>query len=143
MLWRKLTLVNFLEHLNPIFNVAAVDGVLEARGEITTVFGDLGHSRQLLLVTSGEVQERQLVKVSLLLVGHLNRLVVTVSQSLGSESAPQLRTVEFPSHLNSHLQVAALQRKLEAGLRVLYELQRNLRVPLLLQVGNDTLTDQA
>ena len=137
----KRVLVNLLEHLDPVLNISAVKGVLEAGGKVTTVFSNLGHARELLLITSGKVEERQLVEVPLLLVSHLDGLVVTVSESLGTESVPIIGAVQFAGHLNSDFKVATLKSKVETGLWVLDELQGNLWVPLLLQIRDDTLTD--
>lgn len=134
MLNWELTKIDLLEHLDPILNIATVDGVLEPGSEITTMFSNLGHSSKLLLVTSGQVEERQLVEVPLLLVGHLHYLVVAMGQSFRAESAPQIGAVQLSSHLDGNVKVTALQRELETGLRVLHELQRNLWVALLLQV---------
>ena len=43
---------------------------------------------------------------------------------------------------HTHLNVATLQSQAEAGLLVLHEVQRHLRIALLLQVGNDGLAHQ-
>lgn len=137
------TQIHLLEHLDPVFDITAVDRILEPGGEVTPVFRDLGHSGKLLLVTSGQVQERELIKVPLFLIGHLDRLVVTMSKSLNSESIPEVGTVQFTRHLDRDLQIATLDSQIETGLRILYELQRNLWVTLLLKIGDDTLTDQA
>lgn len=136
-------MINLLEHLDSVLNIATVDSVLEARGEVSPMLSDLSHTRELLLITRRQVEERELVEIPLLLVRHLNGLVVTMCKSFGSQSAPEVGTVQLPGHLDGHRQVSALQSQIETGLRVLNELQGNLWVSLLLQIRNDALTNQA
>jgi hypothetical protein len=118
----QLTEIHLLEHLNPVLDVPSVEGVLEPRGEVATVLCNLGHSCELLLVTSGKVQERQFIKVSLFLISHLNYLMVAMSQGLSSKPAPQVRTVQLSSHFDGNVKVAAFQGKLESSLGILHEL---------------------
>lgn len=129
--------------MDTIFDVPTVDSVLEARSEIFSVLGNHSHARKLLQITSGEVEERKLLEVPLLLIGHLDSLVVTMSQGLSSESVPEVRAVQLASHLDSNLQIATLKGQIETGLRILDELQSNLGIALLLQVRNDAMTHHA
>ncbi|KAI7242135.1 Coatomer, alpha subunit [Hortaea werneckii] len=51
----------------------------------------------------------------------------------------ELRTVKLLGHLDGNIQIPAFQRKLEASLRILDELQGDLGVPLLLEIGDNAL----
>jgi len=66
-----------------------------------------------------------------------------MGQSLSSKSAPEVRTVQFTGHLDGNLKIAALEGQVKASRRVLNELQGNLRVALLLKIGDNALTNQA
>ena len=67
-----------------------------------------------------------------LLVSHLDDLVVSMSEGLGSESRPQLRSVQLLRHFDRDIQIPAFNGKFEPCLRILNELQRNFRIAFLL-----------
>lgn len=69
--------------------------------------------------------------------------MVAVCQGFGSQSAPELGSINFFGRLNSNVQVAALDGQFKSSLRILNELQSDFRIALLLEIGNDTLTNQA
>lgn len=107
------------------------------------MLGDLSHSCELVVVTRSEIEKRQLIKLSLLLIRHFDGLVVTVRQCFRSKAAPELGSVQFLCHFNGNLEVTTFKRKLEPSLRILDELQSDLRVAFLLQVRDDALSDEA
>lgn len=102
------TLIDLLEHLDAVLNITLIDRVLEARDEVSSMLGNLGHAGELLLITGGEVEEGELLEVPLLLVGHLHGLVVTMGQGLGSQAVPVVGAIQLASHLDSDLEVTAL-----------------------------------
>lgn len=106
------------------------------------MLGDLGHSRQLGAVAGCEIEERELVKLLELLVAHLDDGMISVSKRLGAQPRPELGPVQLLRHLDGDLQVPALDRKLKPRCRILHELECNLGIAFLLQVGNDGLADQ-
>lgn len=68
--------------------------------------------------------------------------MVTLFQSLLSEAFPNFFLFDGASLLDRDSQVAAFDSEIETGHRVLHEVQSDLREALLLQVGDDTLTDK-
>lgn len=68
--------------------------------------------------------------------------MVALFQRRSTQPVPHILSIHRPSHLRSNLQVAALDRQVESGLRILNKVQGNLGVPLLLQIANDALTDK-
>lgn len=65
-----------------------------------------------------------------------------MSKRLGGQSRPKLGFIELLRHLHRDIKVTTLDGKLEASLRILNELQGNLRVALLLQIRDNALTNK-
>ena len=63
--------------------------------------------------------------------------MVALLERGGTKPVPYVLPVDLSRHLSGNLQVAALDRKVEAGLGVLDEVQRDLGVSLLLEVADD------
>jgi hypothetical protein len=68
------TKTNFPQNSNSTSNITRIQRIMEARHGIPTSIGNLLHFRQFFSATSGEVEERQFVKVFGLLVRFLNDL---------------------------------------------------------------------
>ena len=68
--------------------------------------------------------------------------MIALLQCGSTQSRPHVFTINRTGHLDRDRQVAALNGQIESGLRILYEVQRDLRVSLLLQIPNDTLADK-
>lgn len=69
--------------------------------------------------------------------------MISVCQGFGTQSVPELGSINFFGRLNSNVQVAALDGQFKARLRILNKLQSDFWIALLLEVGNDTLANQA
>ena len=130
------------EDLDSLLHVSQVESVLELAAGVLPDLSDLGHLLQLLQVAGYQVEEGEFVEVLGSLVSHLNHLVVPLQQRGLPEFLPALLVVQTLGGLQGGLDVAALQRQAEPGLVVLHEVESNLGVTLLLQVGDDALPHQ-
>lgn len=68
-------------------------------------------------------------------------MVALHERGLG-ELLPALLVIESARRLQCDVDVATLERQAESGLLVLDEVQRHFRVAFLLQVRDNTLTDE-
>ena len=68
--------------------------------------------------------------------------MITLLESLLSETLPHIRFVEFLGHIKRDGQVTAFDSQIEAGGGILHEVKGDFRVPLLLQIRNDALPNQ-
>lgn len=68
--------------------------------------------------------------------------MVTLLERSLAQPRPNIFPIHCPGHLKRNLQVTALNREIEPCLLVLHKVERNLGVALLLQVPDDTLTNQ-
>jgi hypothetical protein len=82
---QALTEVNFFEHSYPVVDISKVQGILESSCEIATMFRNLCHSSEFGFISGGEVQERELIELSQLLVRHLDNLMISMCESLRSQ----------------------------------------------------------
>ena len=76
------------------------------------------------------------------LVGHLDDLQRALLERLRPEPLPVLARVERVRGLQRDVDVAAVDGEVEARLLVGDEVERDLRVALLLQVGDDRVAAQ-
>ena len=132
-------LPGLLQDIDALAHVAEVQRVLEAPHDVPAHLRDLEHLGELLDVPGDEVQEREALKVLGLLVAELHDLVVALAEGLDAQLVPGLLVVQGLGGLERHLDVAALDREVEARALVLDEVQRHLGEALLLQVGDDRL----
>eukprot|EP00962_Isochrysis_galbana_P057468 scaffold29832_cov112-Isochrysis_galbana.AAC.7 len=128
--------------LDPLRHIAEVERVVEAAHHVGAHLGNLEHLLELVRVAGDEVEKGELLHVLGALVGHLDHLVVAVLERLGAKPVPVLLVVQRLRRLQRNLDVAALDRQVEARLLVRHEVERNLRVALLLQVGDDGVARQ-
>jgi len=131
-----------LQDLHPLAHVAEQQRRLELPVDVLAHLGDLHHLPQLVQVARDQVEERELVKVLGALVAHLDDLVVALHQRHLGQLLPAEFVVEGARRLQRYLDVAALERKAEPRLLVLDEVERHLRVALLLQVRDYALADE-
>mmetsp|Transcript_5041 Transcript_5041/g.12587 ORF Transcript_5041/g.12587 Transcript_5041/m.12587 type:complete len:272 (+) Transcript_5041:190-1005(+) len=115
---------------------------MEARVDILAHLGDLEHLAQLVQVARDQVEEGEPLKVLRALVGELEHLVVALPQRLGAQPAPALCLVQHLGAGQRRLDVAAVEREVEAGALVTHQMEGHLRKALALQVGDDALADQ-
>mmetsp|Transcript_39917 Transcript_39917/g.93995 ORF Transcript_39917/g.93995 Transcript_39917/m.93995 type:complete len:253 (+) Transcript_39917:1433-2191(+) len=140
---RQGHLSNLGHDLHPLLDVAKHDCIVEARHRVLTHLCNLEHLLQLLQVAGDEVQEGQGVKVLRLLIDHLNDLLVALSQRLQAQSSPARVVVQLLGSSHGLFDVTILQCQVESGLLILDEVQRHLRIPLLLQVANHHIATYA
>jgi len=69
-------------------------------------------------------------------------LVASLLQSLSRESLPNVLLLNRSSHLQRDVQVPALDSEIEPRARILNEVKSDLGVTLLLEVGDDALSDE-
>lgn len=69
-------------------------------------------------------------------------LVVTRLESGSSKLVPNLLFVKSLGHLQRDLQVSTLNSQVESGLLILDEMESDLGISLLLEVTNNTLSDE-
>ena len=149
-------MTSLTQHVNSSTDIAQVQRVLEPRHVVSPSLRNHRHLAQVLHVASDEVQEGELVKLLRLLerlfdnlasawtslVWLRTHLVVALLERSSTKPVPHVLAVDLPRHLSRDLQVAALDRKVESGLGVLHEVQRDLRVSLLLEVADDGLSHE-
>ena len=68
--------------------------------------------------------------------------MVALLERCSAEAFPHIFSVHCPSHLQRNRQIPTLDSEVESCLLILHEMKRNLRVPLLLQVPDDALSDE-
>jgi hypothetical protein len=68
--------------------------------------------------------------------------VISLLQRLSSKPVPNILPVHRSSHLERDREVSTLDCQIESRVLVLHEMERNLGVPLFLQIPNDALPDQ-
>ncbi len=115
---------------------------MEAGEVVATLISNDRHLGQLVGVARDEVQEAELVEALGSLVGTFDDLVVALLESGRGETIPDLVDVQRLGGLQSNVEVAALDGKVEASALVLDEMQGNFGVALLLQESDDGLTDE-
>lgn len=142
---------------------------MESRHLVSSLSSDGLHHLESILVSGGEVEEGESVEVLGLLVSDLDdlkptkeareestlpkedskkerelrtNLVASLLQSLSSESSPNVLLLDSSSHLQRNVQVSALDGEIEPRARVLNEVKSDLGVTLLLEVGDDALSDE-
>lgn len=76
------------------------------------------------------------------LVGHLDDLMVSLLERLRTQLVPIVLCVEGVGSLQGDVNVAALDRQVEAGLLVGDEVKRHLRKAFFLQIGDDGVAAQ-
>ena len=126
-----------LQQRHALLDVAQVERVVEAAHRVRLHLGDLEHLAKLVDVARDQVEEGEALHVLGALVGHLDDLVVALLERLGAEPLPIVLSVERARGRERHVDVAALDCQVEARLLVLHEVESDLRVALLLQVGDD------
>lgn len=138
---------------------------MEARHLLASHLGNLEHFRQLFLVAREQVEEREPIKVLCLLIGDLDdlfnsgrigdqspilqespkestHLVVPLLQRLRCKSVPKLLLPNRLSGLERDIEIPAFDSEVKARVLILDKVERNLRVPFLLEVCNNALSDQ-
>lgn len=107
-----------------------------------THFCNLKHLTEFLNVSSDKVEEGKTLVVLGTLVSHFHNLVVTLAKSSNTKAVPALLIIQHLSSLEGNGNVSTLQGKVKTGLLILDEMKGDLWEALLLQVGDDGLSDE-
>mmetsp|Transcript_2603 Transcript_2603/g.6058 ORF Transcript_2603/g.6058 Transcript_2603/m.6058 type:complete len:298 (+) Transcript_2603:1497-2390(+) len=135
-------LANFLEHLDTFGCITKIECIVKTRHDVPTHLCDLEHLAELVVVTCDKIEEAQTLEVLSALVGHLDNLLVTLTECLNAKACPALLVINLEGSCHSYLKVSALNGEVEARLLILHEVQCYLRVTLCLEVGDDSLSTE-
>mmetsp|Transcript_99939 Transcript_99939/g.312257 ORF Transcript_99939/g.312257 Transcript_99939/m.312257 type:complete len:958 (+) Transcript_99939:467-3340(+) len=130
-------LAHLRHDLDSLLHVPEHQCVAEPRHDVVPLERDRQHQVQLREVPRDEVEEGQGVIVLRLLVHLLDDDLVPLAQSLQTQAVPARMVVKLVGRCHGLLNVAVLEREVEARLLVLHELQGHLREALSLQVADD------
>lgn len=112
------------------------------RSKVASLDGDALHHTQLSSVAGNEVQEGQLFEALGLLVSKFDHLMVSLLQCLFTQTLPDILLFDNASLFKGDGQVAAFDGKIEPSHGVLYEMQSDLGVTLLLKITDNALANQ-
>mmetsp|Transcript_7051 Transcript_7051/g.13798 ORF Transcript_7051/g.13798 Transcript_7051/m.13798 type:complete len:376 (-) Transcript_7051:2454-3581(-) len=141
---RQWQISALFQHLDTLSGVAQKQSIVVSAHNVLAHTRDLEHLAQFLSIAGEQIQERKTIEVLGTLVAHLDDLVVTLTEGLTTELAPNLTAVSFAGSLleregtfHGGLNVTAGKSKAETSTRLADKVQGHLREAFGLKVRNN------